>query len=776
MRRVLRWTAGVLATLVALVAAALLLLDTSVGHRWIAARLAGVETASGLRFGVGRIDGSIYGKARLSDLRVYDTRGLLLQAPTAALDWSPFAWARNRLDITSAEIPQATLFHAPATRPTGKHGPILPGFDIHVGALRVDRLVLAPAVLGSAREGRLTGRADVRAGRALVELAADVAGSDRLLVKLDAEPDRDRFDIAVTARGAAGGALAKLTGFTAPVALDVTGDGSWRRWRGTAVGLLGRARVVDLALGVEAGRYRMSGTVAPSVVLHGKLQRLTEPRVQVAGDATLVDRRLDGTLSVRSPAVALKAVGAVDLATSAYRNVRVTGQLLRPPSLFPNMTARNLRLVSSFDGPFATARFKYRLEAERFAFDNTGFEGAQAAGGGRLSRSPVALPVRFVARRVTGVGDVAGGILQNLSVDGALMVTGKTVTGEGLRLRSDKLSGLVGLTLDLKTGKFDVEVNGGLSRYLIPGIGLVDVRTTLNVVPGPGGKGTRVVGRGTAEVVRLDNAFFRSLAGGLPRVETALERTPDKVMHFTNLRLVAPALRLQGSGYRRPDGSFHLEAAGVQSTYGPLTMVLDGRIERPTLDLRFARPIATLGLRDWQAHLDPTPEGFAFRATGQSRLGPASVVGAILLPPGGQAAVSIGALTVTGTRASGLLNIVPGGFDGRLQVAGGGYGGQVVLRPVGAVQQVELHLDMNGARIGVRQLRLSDRAWGRADGAGHHDGAGVVAIGAGADLAADRPWPRGGAGVRPPRRARGGGVGRQDDRAGASIADTAGRR
>jgi translocation and assembly module TamB len=90
--------------------------------------------------------------------------------------------------------------------------------------------------------------------------------------------------------------------------------------------------------------------------------------------------------------------------------------------------------------------------------------------------------------------------------------------------------------------------------------------------------------------------------------------------------------------------------------------VLDGRIARPTLDLRFPLLNRTLGLRDVTARLDPTATGFALRAAGGSRLGPFTADGAILLPPGGQASVAMTALDVAGARASGRLAIVPGGF------------------------------------------------------------------------------------------------------------------
>ena len=706
MKRALKWLAGGLLALPLLVAAALLLVDTGPGRRWVAGRIGEVKTANGLRFSIGRIDGSLYGDARLSDVRVYDLDGLLFRAPSVRLDWRPWRWFGNALDVERLEIGEATLFHAPHTRPTARKGPILPGFDIRIGRLAIDRLVLAKPVLGRERVGRLAGRVDIRGGRALIDADALVEGSDRLRVRLDAAPDRDRFDLNVAARGGADGALAKLIGIRAPVRLDVRGDGSWAHWRGAATGRLGATEAVDLALAADSGRYRLTGMLAPSPFLTGKKQRLTAPRVLVDGAGTLADRRLDGSLKLRSPALALEATGGLDLAARAWRDLRVRAHLLHPPALFPNMSGRNIELRAILDGPLATARFDYRIDAERFAFDQTGFENAHAAGAGRLGPAPVGVPVRFSAARVTGVGNVAGGILRNLSVAGLLRVTPDLATGSGLQLRSDKLTGRIDLSVDLHSGKFQVGLNGGLSRYLIPGIGLVDVRSTLTVVPNPYGKGTRVVGRGTAQVLRLDNAFFRSLAGGLPRIETGLERTPDGVLHFHRLVLTAPSLRLTGEGYRRRDGTFHFEGGGAQASYGPVQLVLDGKIDRPTLDLRFPLLNRTLGLKNVVAHLDPTPAGFDFHAAGGSKLGPFAANGAILLPPGGQASVAMAALDVTGARASGQLLIVPGGFQGTLKVAGGGLSGALQFRPVGDVQQVEAHLDAaNASLAGAATLR-----------------------------------------------------------------------
>ncbi len=694
------------AALIAVVALALTIVDTDIGHRWVAERIGAIRTNTGLRFTVGRIDGSLYGRAQLKDVRVRDLDGVLVQAPLVSLDWAPWLWWRNRLDIERLDIPQATLFRAPHTRKSVKRGPMLPNFDIRIGNLTVDRLLLAKPVLGTERVGRVAGRADIRRGRALVRLEALVAGSDRLALRIDAEPDRDRFDIDVRAAGAAGGVLARSIGVKRALTLKVDGDGSWSRWRGRAIGRAGDARAIDLALTAEAGRYTLAGSLAPAGLVTGLAQRMSTPRVLVNGTATFAERRLDGSVSLRSPALSAEAVGVVDLGAGAFRNVRVRTRLLRPAAVIPTMSGSGVELRAVLDGGFGTARFDYRLRADRLSVDRTGMSAVRLAGNGRLGQRTLTMPIRFTAAEVSGVGTVAGGILRNLSLDGPLTLKGSLLTGDALRLRSDKLAGRIMLAVDFATGRYEVGLNGTLNRLYIKGLGVVDLRSDLRVVPGAGGKGTRVVGRGTVQVVRLDNGFLRGLTGGLPRIVTALERTPDGVLRFGDMVLTSPLLTLRGNGLRRRDGTFQIEAVGRHGKYGPLTLKLDGRIERPTLDLVFARPNDALGLSQVRAHLDPMPQGFAYRAEGGSRLGPFAVVGSILLPPpGGDAIIQVDRLAVSGTTASGRLAVVSGGFTGRLGVAGGGLTGELLFRPVGTVQRIETHLDAANAQLDSATLR-----------------------------------------------------------------------
>lgn len=698
-----------LVAIVGLIALVGVVLDSQLGHRLVTDTISDLKPKNGLRYSVGRIEGSLYSNARLVDVRVSDPKGVFLTIPRADLDWRPFAWLRNRLRIESLIVPQATLIRTPQTTPTGQQGPILPEFDIVIGKLEVQRLTVGRAVTGVVRGGRILGSADIRAGVAKINLAAVVEGSDQLSLKLDAEPSARKFDVDVHARGTANGVLARLSGIRRPLALDVTGAGDWQAWRGQATADAAGQRVIDLALVNASGQYTLSGAVIPRGTFGPTFDRLAAGRIAVNGAGTFENRRLAGDLALRSTALEGTASGAIDLGANAWRQVKFDLRLLKPGALLAGLSGRQIAARAILDGGFTAPTFDYRITADRAALDETGLEGLRIAGRGRLAQQPWTIPLALTAQRVTGVGDVGGGILRNLSVTGALRFADQIITGDALRVRSDKLTSTVDVLVNLKTGRFEVGLNGRLGKYLIPGIGIVDVQTRLRVLPLPGG-GTALSGDARVDVLRLDNSFFRSLTGGLPRITAQLYRGPDRIFRFSNLRLTSPALTFAGSGYRRVDGTFHIEGTGRQRQYGPFRMVLDGPIERPRVDLLLARPNDAAGLSNVRVLLDPVGDNFNFRANGGSMLGPFTGNGAILLPKGGQSAIRIDALNVGEQRVAGTLNIVTGGFEGRLAVTGGGLNGELLLRPVGMVQRVEAHIAAVDARLGtvasVRRGRL----------------------------------------------------------------------
>jgi translocation and assembly module TamB len=259
--RWLRWAGMALAAAVIMLGVVALVADSDWGHRQIARQIGERLPRSGLVIGIGRIDGSIYGKARLVDLTLSDPKGRFFEAKRVDLDWRPLAWFGNLLDIRHITAPDARLIRLPKLNPGRKDAPILPAFDLELGALRIDRLVIDPGVAGPRREGRVSGKASIHAGRALVDLSADAGAGDQLALTLDAEPDRNRFDLESRVNAPAGGLFGRMAGTARPFALMVAGDGDWKAWAGQAHVDMSGARVADLALSAKAGRFALDGRV-----------------------------------------------------------------------------------------------------------------------------------------------------------------------------------------------------------------------------------------------------------------------------------------------------------------------------------------------------------------------------------------------------------------------------------------------------------------------------------------------------------------------------------
>ncbi|MCI4589916.1 translocation/assembly module TamB domain-containing protein [Sphingobium sp. BYY-5] len=694
-----RWLAGLLAAALLIVVGALVWLDTSGGHRFLASRIATIKSASGLRIEVGGIEGSIYRKAVLRDLTLSDPKGRFLDAPRVELDWWPFAWLSNRLDIDRLAIPQATLHKLPQLNPTQRRGPILPGFDIRLMQFSVGRLTIAPGITGRAQTATMTGDADIRGGRAIIDLSArTLDGSDALTIALDSRPDNDRFQLDVTVNAPKNGVLAAMAGLKQDANLRIGGKGSWSRWDGRLSATLDGAPTADMVLAARSGAYSARGTMEGAAIAgNGLLRRMADPRLSVRASGTMVDRVIDGKLTLRSAAFDLDADGAIDLRNNALDNLLITLKLARPQALLKTMRGRDIAAKVRLDGPFSAPGYEYLLTARELVFDKTVIRDVRAEGKGRHAGKGAALiPVKLRAHRLDGQGDLVEGIVRNFQLDGVLQLKGQQIIGNPMQFRSDKLRGKLAMIADLKTGRYDVGLDGQLNGLFIRGLGVVDLTSKLHAAPRRDG-GFGLSGNAQARVRRLDNDFLRTLGGGLPSVRSALELRPDGQIALSNLRLDSPLLTLAGQGLRHRDGSLHLEASGRHGRYGPVTLMLDGMIEHPTIDLLLARPMDALGLRDVRAKLIPdATTGYSYTAQGGSTLGPFTGHGVILLPPGGQAVVRVANLAVSGVTASGDIRPIKDGLDGQLSVIGP-VTGYINFKPVNDVQQVQLKLNATDA-------------------------------------------------------------------------------
>src|SRR3546814_15830900 len=100
-----------------------------------------------MKIGIGRLDGSLYGEMIVRDFSLSDPRGRFLTSPELRIDWRPFAFLSNHVDVRSASAERVNVLRLPEFKPVPDTGePLLPEFDHDVPTLRVDRNVFAPSI------------------------------------------------------------------------------------------------------------------------------------------------------------------------------------------------------------------------------------------------------------------------------------------------------------------------------------------------------------------------------------------------------------------------------------------------------------------------------------------------------------------------------------------------------------------------------------------------------------------------------------------------------
>ncbi|MFQ3596304.1 MAG: translocation/assembly module TamB, partial [Sphingomonadaceae bacterium] len=264
------WVAAAILGLLGLLVAALLwfLSETPAGRGIVVSRLLPLVTPqSGLRIEAERIDGSLFAQATLVGVTLVDLDGPFATAPEVQLDWSAAALLRRHVRIRALVIPEASLARTPRLNPADPDDPLLPDIRLTLDRLQVDQLHIAESVAGVEERLRLSARAALADQRALVVLDAGGALGDRLALRLDAAPDRDRLDLALQLDTAANGLLAALAGLDRPVSARVSGAGGWTRWRGSLAADIGDMAAARLVLAADSGRFRATGALAPGAWL-----------------------------------------------------------------------------------------------------------------------------------------------------------------------------------------------------------------------------------------------------------------------------------------------------------------------------------------------------------------------------------------------------------------------------------------------------------------------------------------------------------------------------
>lgn len=690
-RRLLTLLMGVVGLLLLVVA----VLDSPIGHRFVAERIAQLAPASGLRFSIGRIEGSLYGQARLRDVALYDTKGVFARIPEAELDWRPFNWFRSGLDVRELVARRGTLLRMPELLPGDPDAPFLPNFDIRVDRFEIDQLRVAEGVLGEERRIDLLSRIDIRDGRALVKVDAELGGQDRLRALLDVIPDGDRFDIDVDYAAPKGGFLSELTGIENDLTLRVLGDGGWQNWNGALAVRRDGALLTALRLTNRSGRYGFLGQVMPGDLLSGVAGRAIGPAAALSGEGTLVDSVLDGRVSVIAAAFRANAQGAVDLDGNAFDNLRVTANLTNPAIAGSELRLEGANVTATLDGKFRQPTILHSTRVNRlvqgpYRAEQLHLDGKITSDGTRWM-----LPMMLTASRIVIGNSMIDPRLVNPRVTTRLVVEGSRISSDVLAIDLQGLTARLAFRGDLEKGGFGVAGPVTARGLALPNLGVANADA--NIVLGFGNAPWRLNADVSGRMVRVDNATLTSVAGTNIRFAARIATGGGQPLLVEKARLDASKLSIALSGKRLPDGRTTINGSGRHESYGPFTV--DARMggEGLNAELVFANPLPAAGLRDVRIALSPIADGFRIETRGGSTLGPFAGVVNLFMRPNQPMRIDIENFDIWQTSISGALAVGDDAVSGDLALAGGGVNGSVALAPRGGGQGFDVKLTAQDA-------------------------------------------------------------------------------
>ncbi|MBH1992071.1 MAG: translocation/assembly module TamB domain-containing protein [Sphingomonadaceae bacterium] len=692
---------GLVVALMVLVGGLLLGLNTQPGKKFLIQQITALQLESGMKIEVGRIDGSIYNDMTIHDLVLRDPKGVFAVSPQVHVVWRPFRYINNHISVSLLETPLVVLARSPQfnVTKTDPNAPILPDIDIDVDRMKIGKFVLAKPVIGQKREIAIDGVTHIADGRAILSADAIVDSGDRLQAKLDAVPSQNRLAMSGTLTAPKGGVIAAMSGLTDGVTATLDGKGTWQAWDGKIVATSPKGELANIAIAARDGNFTAKGPVRPGLVFAGTVDRLTGPQLDVDLFAGLNERRVNLKGTLRSPAMSADAQGLIDLATSRFSALRINAALLTPGAIMEKVKGRDVRASIILDGPMATPFIDYDISAKSLAFDATGIENLKASGRAVIDADRIRIPVNATATRVTGLNAAAGGLMNNLRVKGDFAYAAGKLISDNLKIDSDRIDATAIVLADLDNALYRGALKGRVNDYKIDGVGIVNLNTDVELVPGPKG-GFGLAGRFGVRTARWENTSVRDFLGGNAVATGRIGMTPEGKFTLAGLKGAAPNFTIRsGSGSYDTDGQVMFDATASSRQYGPLALAVRGTMERPRAVLRAARPNVGVQLTDVVAKLNGEAAGYRLEATGGSPYGP-FFANVLIRTAKGPLTIDIAKARFAGVDVAGTLQqSAAGPFTGLLSLNGSGINGAVRLAAVGKAQGVDVNATASNAKL-----------------------------------------------------------------------------
>lgn len=233
-------------------------------REWLREKVEGAVESPDMHLKLGAIDGSIPTDFTIATVTLADSQGVWLTIDRLHVVMSPSALfmrsARiDALEAASVVVTRAPVSTQPAT-PSDPNASLLPSLpvDIDLKKLVVERLELAPALLGEQAVLRIAGSVLLEHGGGALNANLSVARIDDKPGQADLvaafDPGKNTLNLSVNASEPAGGVMARALSMPGlpPVDLALKGDGTLDDWTGKLTATAGEAAAPTGTLNADA--------------------------------------------------------------------------------------------------------------------------------------------------------------------------------------------------------------------------------------------------------------------------------------------------------------------------------------------------------------------------------------------------------------------------------------------------------------------------------------------------------------------------------------------
>ena len=686
----LRLVALVLLGLAAFAGLGLLVIDSPLGHRLVADRVAALRLPSGLAITIGRIDGTLFGASQLHDVVLSDPQGRFMTVPDVNLDWRPGPALRlalglgGGLDIRDLALHRGLLLRAPRLNPADPNAPILPDFDIRIDRLTVDGLTVAPGLAGARRRIDLTAQAHVHDGRVIVACDGRLGGRDRLSFNLDSEPDRDRFALHLDYHAPQGGLLSALSGVHHTVDARIGGAGRFAQWRGWFLADADGRRMIGGQVDNRAGQYRLAALIRPTAAFGGWGAQWGGDRLGLTFAGTFSAGRIAGRIHAANALGRVDGTGAVDLVRNRAQAVALDVQLLHPefmPAAWRDVLHPGpARMAARLDGAFTDLSIMHDLTVTRLDTAVARLAGLHTAGVAHWRGSALSVPLMVGVQRVDTGTPWLDARLGGARLAGSLRIGPTTLSGDGWRVTGRGLTANLALKGDMRRGGYALAGRVDARGLDLPRLGTVDGTAKGVLAFGNGVPWTIAVNyAGTAG--HFQTAGMTAIAGDHAKVSGSLHWGANRALVVPNLQIASASLTASAQASYGPGTNLTVTTSGHHTDYGAFDAHLAVDRAGTTGQAHLADPLPAAGVRAVAIDLTGTPGGYRVMARATSRLGPLAATVDIARAPGTDTRdpmrITLSDARVFATNITGGLALDPGGLDGDLALHGGGIDGTV---------------------------------------------------------------------------------------------------